>query len=747
MSNSVEDIFVDAEDEVKRLQDLLNTERRERQELEQEASKVIRQFKRKYEDAMKKKNADVQSLQESVEVEHKRNEQLESANEDITRQLRKLKEQLEKAHGDSKRESIIQAPAKRPSTSAATGSPAKAPGSAVQARQIEELKEQLENLNEEFKAKEFEVERVKERQKFSTEMNFQYREEIHILKKEKRELEDELRKTREAIEEQFHDKIQALVEEISELEEEKKQMKSEIEDLSETQEFLKAKIAKKDDTIDKMTDKISELKDLNEKYRKEKNAQNEKEKKDLLQQLRDMRYKLDNESQKFKDNEKKFAELRAFCDQHDKASKEIQEVLDKKTVEYNRLLKEKMDAEKERDTFKDDLAQANRCLSGEKARSDEFIKSLNEKIKGIEHLLTLEKEKSRKLHSELEQEKKKSDSVARRMIAVQKELEKCVKEANSAEERATSLEEEIREIKEECAQHISEILSQKSRCSRFRADLNDANEEIENLEARIESLVSEMKKMKADSDTDIFRLNERIRQHHDLENVMLKKIEMLESKKKPLIGISPRPHPKTPQSNGFMRNVREFEAELAKERETNRKLQEELIRVESELMDFKMEARMKDLRPKPDVEDSTTDDEDTDTGPSAPPPPYLKYSIEAHANTSFTESTANSAVSSDDNDAAPSDDDNDGNTTISESHCHRPTIAVDVHHDACSIGSSRAMKEESHSRWGWSESASKYAFNSYQRKDDSSRKETGESHSTPSKSRQRHARTSPFKFH
>ena len=112
----------------------------------------------------------------------------------------------------------------------------------------------------------------------------------------------------------------------------------------------------------------------------------------------------------------------------------------------------------------------------------------------------------------------------------------------------------------------------------------------------------------------------------------------------PLIGISPRkPAPQTLAVSGQNRDVRDLEHELEREREQKRKLQQELIRTEAELMDLKMETKMKHFN-----QELTGDHTSIDTDPSAPPPP--PYGTSVSPNHSFTSYDNNIDVTSDEED-------------------------------------------------------------------------------------------------
>ena len=121
----------------------------------------------------------------------------------------------------------------------------------------------------------------------------------------------------------------------------------------------------------------------------------------------------------------------------------------------------------------------------------------------------------------------------------------------------------------------------------------------------------------------------------------------------PLIGISPRPK-LIPQSAGQIRDFKDLDIELMKEKERNRELQQKLHRAESELDSLQRDGQMKHFN------DGLAGDS---ADPSAPPPPYLASG-----------SPCDSVTSSDNNLDAPSDDDDD------EDGYNHHVVTVDVHH-------------------------------------------------------------------
>ena len=138
----------------------------------------------------------------------------------------------------------------------------------------------------------------------------------------------------------------------------------------------------------------------------------------------------------------------------------------------------------------------------------------------------------RAIRTDLLNERSRTEAESRRVADLQDQLQQCIDEADSADSRSEQLEAEIREIKEEAARHISEVFSLQATVNSLKSSLAQANYTIQSLEDRIESLLVQMEKEKLESETEMYRLSERLRQHHVLENEMMTKIEKLEKTKK-----------------------------------------------------------------------------------------------------------------------------------------------------------------------------------------------------------------------
>ena len=550
------------------------------------------------------------------------------------------------------------------------------------------LKQQVEDLQDQMTAKDQELVRMKERQTFSREYNFDLREKNNDLKKQLSEANEDLRKTREIVEAEFTEKIQALVEEISILEERIAEQDNELENLKAQASCHERKLEKKEGLINKQSDKIESLEAEVVEYQMKQSKAIEKERQNALKELRELRSNMDKKSQAYDKVMVDKNELQKMAENLDKQASEFERLFNEKKVECEKLLKEKTRIEMDRNGLKSIVDNLKKTVSGEQGRTDQLLKDYKERIKVLEANIKTEKDSSKNMTRNFEKEKTQAESNVKRLAVMQQELDRCVQEANEADERAAHLEEEIRELKEEASRHISEVLTQKSKTSRMKSSLNEANEKINSLEARIQSLLTEMEKNRVDNDTEVYRLSERLRQHHELENEMMKRIEKLEKAKKPLIAFnSPAPSRKPSQS---IRNVRDFEIELEKEREQKRKMQEELIRTETELLDLKLNQRVKRMHYSDQKHEAHDEESHASLDPSAPeePPSYIKFSQEG-LSTSISESSIDNNMEGDEDDSYESDDP----TVVSpclENHEHRHTINVDVHRGATStVGSSQ----------------------------------------------------------
>lgn len=671
--------LVDAEVQIAELVNQLEHEREDRVEMEKEVSRILRGYKKKHQEIIRQKDDEINKLQEYIHQQHEKYVDLEITHQETIEEIAALKEHNKKIRDEMRQQELdrFRAPSPLKYSRACSPRPPTTPktpkSDSVLARENDTLKCHVDDVKKELDAKDLEVKRAKERVEFVRELNIELREKNRELDKELREVKDHLANAKSEISAKYSDKITTLSREIDSLEKKVSEKDSEISKLNSTITDLRNSIAAKDREIKRLDEEVKDYKSKCERYRQEKQDEMDKEKSKLLGELRMLRENLDKKCEDYQKqvNEKEL--LKKTCLEIENQADQYDKLLTKKEEEYQKLLRERQKLELDRDSLKLEVKKLQVSTQNDKTKFELETTRLSDKMKRLEEDLTIANNKVRSLRKELDQERNANDVNVRRVRTLEEELDRCVAEANAAEERTARVEEEIREIKEEAARHISEVLAEKSRGNQLKSMLQEAKERNEQLETRIDAIITEMEQERHEYDTEIYRLNERLRQHLQLENEMSNRLEKLEHKKKPLIGISPRPPRSAPRSAGFIKNVAQFEQELEKERERTRRLQNELIRTETELQEIKMQAKMKPLLSVHNHHDLDSLSHESRGEPSAPPPPYGTVSVNGHYAVDDAHSVS-SLVSRDDNNIEITSSD-DTDSLIQRFH----TVSVDVH--------------------------------------------------------------------
>ena len=215
--------------------------------------------------------------------------------------------------------------------------------------------------------------------------------------------------------------------------------------------------------------------------------------------------------------------------------------VEKKRAENARLAADLRRMQNERDDLTRELKRLNESLTDGTKKTDSVNKRFNDEIKRMEEKVRASEDRIYQLEQELDEEKE----VARRNIdradRLQQELDETTMVGSEYMNKVSELEEVVREVKEEAARHVTAYLDEKSKVNRLHRELTNAKENIQVLEVKVQSLIHKLERQRVSHDTEVFRLQERLRQHHRAEQEMMARVEKLEQKKKviSIIQLSP----------------------------------------------------------------------------------------------------------------------------------------------------------------------------------------------------------------
>lgn len=522
------DMDDDPHSQIDLLKRKLTEERDDRVKTEGEACKMLRGIRKKYDTLLRERDQEVDELRSSLAAEQDRNQQVV---QELKNQLVRSRQETNKLEKSSPRTPTPRTPVP-PSPSKSTPKPNNADFIDSLGKEIADLKSHIGDYKAQLEAKQRDLNSAVLKQEVTKNINIGLRED-------NRKLADEIARLKSSLKTAQLDADVKAAETISRLERERNDLKRQVSKYEQEEARVKRReghwnssMEDKEKLIKAQNSEIKELKEKCEKYRQEKALETERERAVLLSELRDLRKDLDKKSKDLNAQTSTAHQLKLICEEVGNQADEFDNLLKKKTEEYNNVLRDKQSLEQEKQRLKQEIASLKQSLSLEKETQEKSVTDLRNRIKHLEENLAAETGRVRSLKLEVREERSRTEAECRRVADLQEQLQQCVDEADNADNRSEQLESEIREIKEEAARHISEVFSLQANVNSLKSSLARAHFTIQTLEERIESLLAQMEKEKQDSETEIFRLSERLRQHHELENQMMTKIEKLEKTKK-----------------------------------------------------------------------------------------------------------------------------------------------------------------------------------------------------------------------
>lgn len=528
---------MDSDDEqVHNLIQKLQQERADRKKTEEEACSILRQVKKRYDDIIREKDQLIEEYKEAAAADSARITDLELTNQRFLDEVRELRDKFKRSTDEIRKDGFT-TPVKSPFRSTnltRSVSPAVIPSSHAESllRQIDHLKQSLQDAKQQIEAKDDEITRCKERHQFTREINLELRSKITELEKTLREAQKESKTQDIESAKLVREKEEELNKQKIELETKVSELERKVSKLTSENSQLRKKIEEQESIIKKQLSDLEGYRKKLDDYRRQKAADEEREKLKLLNELRDLRKELDKKTGELEKRAQDTLSLKKICDEVELQAETFDRLLTKKTDECKQLLIEKSNIEREKYLLSQKVDKLEAELSSARQEKDSRFESLNDKIALLESSLAEEKERVRSLTNDLEYERTEARENIDRVVSLEEELNRAIAEANAADIRIQELESENIAIKEEAARHISEFMAQRSENSNLAYCLDEAKRRVELLEATIDSLHKTMDEEKQTYETEIYKLSERLRQHFDLESEMMNKIDKLEKAKK-----------------------------------------------------------------------------------------------------------------------------------------------------------------------------------------------------------------------
>ena len=633
--------------QLKLLESRLKTEKEDRKKTEDEACKLLKGYKVKYDTILKNKDEKIQVMKEKMSNEHHKVRNLEAENQLILIELQTLKDDLRQSQEDANRTAVktpIPAARKKQESECQT-SPEKlksresrsAPCSPdlTTSKKMHALETEIARLKVELSDKEFEVNRARERATIARDINIGLREEKTEMEKKLKEANDALEEAQADAEEKVKEDIRQLKCKIRELESKLKDEQKSKEKLTNDMASLRRIAETKDQRIEKLNDELEDLREKWEIIRQEMKEEFDDEKSKLMEEIKRATRESTESNQELRRLRQKAKVLEENLKEVDKQAEEWHKAFTKKEFLFKELLQQKKKDDEEMIQMKKNFEKTERALAEEKDKKSDNTSRLIKRVKDLDEELEKERLRIEKMRKDLQHEHNEKEGLRKQNQSLVEELERVGSEANDAQDIHEILGEEIKMIKEEAARHITEICNQRTRAEKYKVALKNSEDQKEMLDVRLNSCLDEIDKMKKEHAKEVFKLEEMIRQYHQMQDATMVQMEKLERTKRPLIGISPRPVSagikslsKTPREKAFSVNsaaspyggvisITEYE----KERDKSRKLEEKLRKKETELEEVKMQLKMAKVDHY-HQQNLRRDADDISPSASAPPPPY-----------------------------------------------------------------------------------------------------------------------------
>lgn len=205
---------------------------------------------------------------------------------------------------------------------------------------------------------------------------------------------------------------------------------------------------------------------------------------------------------------------------------------EKKKEENAKLVADLRKVEKERDNLRRELDRLNSSIADGSKKTDSVTRRFNDEIKRLETIVERNQNTIVQLEALVDEHRERAQEQINRAEKLQQDLDETCMVGSEYMNRVSELEDVVREVKEEAARHVTAYLDEKCNVDRLKRELQSAHEKVQVLETKIQSLIHKLERQKVANDTEVFRLQERLRQHHHAEKEMMARIEKLEQKKK-----------------------------------------------------------------------------------------------------------------------------------------------------------------------------------------------------------------------
>ena len=561
--------------QLKSLQTKLQSEREERRRIEEEACEKLKGYKEQFDVQLKEKDDLIHSLQEQVKANF----------QSVSNEPSKQDTFDDKGSEDKENDHEIQAKRSR------LESPSKDVSKLKQ--EIDDQKKLINDLKSKLESKTKDLELSEKNGRIRKEINVDLRSKNDELIKELNEMKEKLVQEKKEWEEKMKEKEESRAKIEFEglklkLKDESKKKDKLMEDIS----SLRKIIAIKESKIEEKDTLIKEL-----SFKKENEAKQEDEGKKELEK------ELEKEMEK---RQKAIDTLKKVCRESGQQADDFARLLEKKSIENERLIsqlskteKELIKTKEEVIKTKEEVIKTKRDLSSkeeDRAKIDLEMKEKEMIISSLEQLVKEEQEKVILLMNELKEVRIANEELITKCQQLEEEI---ISGRNELMTEIAQLNEHLRDAKEERSVHFTHFLEEKGRSKSLKCELEERdriiiakNSLIDSLNEEIKSVIKEMEEVKTKSEREVFKLKEALRQHQQVEEEMMDRIQKLEMKKKPLIGIN-SPAVSFGSRSGAPTTARGSKSESEVDYKLiNYKLQEKLNETRSELFNLKMELKL-----------------------------------------------------------------------------------------------------------------------------------------------------------
>ncbi|XP_067132283.1 citron Rho-interacting kinase-like isoform X3 [Centruroides vittatus] len=365
---------------------------------------------------------------------------------------------------------------------------------------------------------------------------------------------------------------------------------------------LKQELEEKNKELENINKLFEKTKDFEEKYNNIFNAceklnkrvealqdevlQKDEEKQQLTKEVNGLRNKLTDKIHENEVLELNMNTLKTICTELEDQIHVLERLLETHQENESKLMKQKDSCQNDIEKLEDDVRTTQEILAKEKRNRIEKELLLEEIQDEQQSQCAIYEAELKTLREQNNQQREINKDLGNQIVELEKELSLVETTRDTMQKKLYLLEEENVQIKEEAARHITQISSFKMSNLKLTQELEETVSKLEETRELYEQICSELESNQVSYENEKMKFEQTISQQTKLIDFLQTKAEGMEKKRKgmhKLFGNRKENLPLIPLQ------YRELEAMLEKERSKCRRLQEQLNKARSEILECRTE--------------------------------------------------------------------------------------------------------------------------------------------------------------